>query len=64
MLVEDLNHSQKFFAQVCGIKKAELGKLETILLFLLNFNLKIDKDVLNTHLKNLLNLHEKVKLLQ
>lgn len=63
-LVEDLNHSQKFFAQVCGIKKAELGKLETILLFLLNFNLKIDKDVLNTHLKNLLNLHEKVKLLQ
>lgn len=52
-LIEDLNFSSKFFAQICGIKVGELNKMETVMLFLLDFDLKVDNERLLSHLKRI-----------
>lgn len=45
-LLEDLNYSSHVFAKVSGVKVSELCKLETVMLFLLDFELKVDSEKL------------------
>lgn len=58
-LIEDMNYNSKFFCQIVGIDKKWLLKLETIMLFLLNFDLKVDAHCLNSHFLKLKVLHDK-----
>ncbi|KAK7207843.1 cyclin-domain-containing protein [Myxozyma melibiosi] len=44
--LEDINHSQKRFAKVGGLSESELCRLEIGMLFLIDFDLKVDVQVL------------------
>ncbi|KAK9381213.1 cyclin-domain-containing protein [Kockiozyma suomiensis] len=44
--VEDINHQQKRFAKVGGLSESELCRLEIGFLFLIDFDLKVDVEVL------------------
>ncbi|ANB14192.1 Pcl7p [Sugiyamaella lignohabitans] len=44
--IEDINHSQSRFAMAAGVSTSDLYRLEIALLFLLDFNIKVDHDAL------------------
>lgn len=49
--LEDINHTQKRYATAGGVSQTDLYRLEIALLFLLDFNIKIDADVLQHSLE-------------
>lgn len=49
--LEDVNHTQKRYATAGGVSQTDLYRLEIALLFLLDFNIKVDADVLQHSLE-------------
>ncbi|KAI9780059.1 MAG: hypothetical protein M1839_007041 [Geoglossum umbratile] len=56
---EDMSYAHKWFAKVGGVREKELGRLEINFCFLTNFELKIDKEMLQSQaaiLREIMNL--------
>ena len=49
--LEDLSYPHRRFAKVGGVSEPELGRLEVSFCFLMNFELKVDKEMLLEHAK-------------
>lgn len=47
--LEDLSHSHSRFAKVGGVSETELGRLEISFCFVMNFDLKVDQEILYQH---------------
>lgn len=55
--LEDQTHPQRRFAQVGGLSESELSRLEVAFLFLVDFNLRVDAESLQTQGQKLLLHH-------
>jgi len=57
--LEDLSWPHGRFAKVGGISESELGKLEVGFCFLMDFNLKVDAQMLSDEAQNLMRIHNR-----
>lgn len=55
--IEDINHKQKRFAMIGGVVPADLYRLEIAFLYLIDFDVRIDAQVLREHMVMLTELH-------
>lgn len=53
--LEDISYPHRRFAKVGGVEEAELGRLEISFCFVMNFELKVDKEMLLKHVKTIRN---------
>ncbi|CDK24538.1 unnamed protein product [Kuraishia capsulata CBS 1993] len=61
-LVEDKNYKQSYYCKICGLQdQDELFRLEMGFLFLINFNLMVNENILLRHLVRMKSFNENMK---